>query len=111
MHLGLVMLRGTGVQAASAGNVVEDLIYKAESHLEAADIAAFVRMGAYEALLSGTGLVWEHYFEGAVLAETLREMGLCAVVGPTLEDRGGPAADQWQVNDEMLFLMRTRQFL
>lgn len=100
VHLGLTQLRGTGVQEASRGNVVEDLFYRVESKLTAEDVRALVRMGAYEALLSGTGLVWDHYFYGEAMAEAFRDVGLCAVVGPTLEDVGGPGTGAWETQLE-----------
>ena len=93
-HLGLVVLRGTGVEEASAGDVVEDLFYRFEHLLSAEDVDCFVRMGAYEALLSGTGLVWDHYFYGETVAKALSEVGLTAVVAPTLEDVFGPQTEQ-----------------
>jgi cytosine/adenosine deaminase-related metal-dependent hydrolase len=49
--------RGIGGVAALSGNVVEDLFFQIESLVQPGDIRAFTRMGAYEALLSGTGVV------------------------------------------------------
>jgi hypothetical protein len=49
--------RGIGGVAALSGNVVEDLFFHIESLVQPSDIRAFTRMGAYEALLSGTGVV------------------------------------------------------
>lgn len=94
-HCALHALRGF-VGEATKGNVVEDLFYRFESQLGPSDVAAFARIGAYEALLSGVGLVWDHYFFGEELAGALAEVGLCAVVAPTLEDRGGPAMERWE---------------
>ena len=47
-------------------------------------------MGAYERLLSGTGLVWDHYYFGEELAQAFSEVGIAAVIAPTLQDRNGP---------------------
>jgi len=89
-HLPMNAFRGIGGVAALAGNVVEDLFFKIESSLQPGDIQAFTRMGAYEALLSGTGTVWEHYYSGAELAQGILDVGLTAVVAPTLQDLSGP---------------------
>ncbi|MGB0592044.1 MAG: amidohydrolase family protein [Myxococcota bacterium] len=99
-HLGLVVLRGTGVEEASAGDVVEDLFYRFEHLLTAEDVDCFVRMGAYEALMSGTGLVWDHYFYGETVAKALSDVGLTAVVAPTLEDVFGPQTGQVEAQIE-----------
>ncbi len=94
-HVALIALRG-GVGAATSGNVVEDLFYRVEAHLSPADVRAFARMGAWESLLAGVGLVWDHYFFGDALAEGIADTGLAAVVGPTLQDLAGPGQDRWQ---------------
>lgn len=89
-HLPMSAFRGIGGVAALAGNVVEDLFFQIESSLQPGDIRAFTRMGAYEALLSGTGAVWEHYYEGLELADGIGDVGLNAVIAPTLQDLDGP---------------------
>ena len=88
-HLALVALRQRGA-AAAAGNLVEDFFYRFESKLSADDVAAFTRVGAWESLLSGVGMVWDHYFHGDAVANAIAEVGLTAVVAPTLQDLGGP---------------------
>ncbi len=93
-HCALSSLRGR-VGDATAGNVVEDLFYRFESKLTAKDVRAFARMGAWENLLNGVGLVWDHYFFGEALAEGIRDTGLSAVVAPTLQDLGGPGAGRY----------------
>ena len=94
-HLALVALRGFDLDA-SEGNVVEDLFYRFETLLSAADVAAFARMGAYESLLAGVGLVWDHYFFGEALARGISDVGLCAVVAPTVQDLSGPGVPRWE---------------
>ena len=89
-HLALVALRGLAGRPEARGSLVEDLFYAVEAHLEPGDVRAFARMGAYDALLGGTGLVWDHYYAGDEVAEACREVGLTAVVAPTLQDLGGP---------------------
>ncbi|MBT6433683.1 MAG: amidohydrolase family protein [Deltaproteobacteria bacterium] len=89
-HLPMSAFRGIGGVAALAGNVVEDLFFRIESSLQVGDIRAFTRMGAYEALLSGTGTVWEHYYAGLELADGIEDVGLNAVIAPTLQDLSGP---------------------
>ncbi len=95
-HLALGFLRGFDLRAATRGNMVEDFFYAVETALSPEDIAAFVRMGAYESLLSGVGLVWDHYYAGEHVAAALAEVGLGAVVAPTLQDVAGPGKDRWE---------------
>lgn len=94
-HLAMSSLRGIGQQALR-GNVVEDLYFTLESHLEPADVRAFVRMGAYENLLCGITAVWDHYYHASEIALALQDVGLCGVVAPTLQDLSGPGANDWQ---------------
>lgn len=89
-HLALAFLRGPRIAAAARGNVVEDLFFRLESRLAPGDVRAFVRMGAYESLLSGVGLVWDHYYFGEAVADGLADAGLAGVVAPTLQDLAGP---------------------
>ncbi len=92
-HLSMSAFRGIGLDAM-AGNVVEDLYFTLESALTAEDVRAFTRMGAYDALLSGVGTVWDHYYFGYAVADALVDVGLTGVVGPTLQDVGGPGVEQ-----------------
>lgn len=90
-HLPMAALRGVeGCTQAMGGDVVVDLFFKAEEQMSAEDVRAFARMGAYESLLCGVGLVWEHYYHGAALAAALVDTGLAGVVAPTLQDLAGP---------------------
>lgn len=89
-HLAMACFRGIEVNQATQHNMVENLFYHIESHLTAEDVAAFAKMGAYESLLQGVGLVWEHYYHGEALAAAIADTGLCAVVAPTLQDLSGP---------------------
>ncbi|MBX3248293.1 MAG: amidohydrolase family protein [Myxococcales bacterium] len=91
-HCALSTLRGR-VGGATAGNVVEDLFYRVEHALTPEDVRAFARMGAWESLLSGVGLVWDHYFFGAALAAGISDTGLAAVIAPTVQDLAGPSVD------------------
>ena len=92
-HVALHALRGL-VGEAAAGNVVEDLFYRVERALAPEDVRAFARMGAWESLLAGVGLVWDHYFFGRALAEGIADTGLAAVVAPTVQDVGGPRPEE-----------------
>jgi 5-methylthioadenosine/S-adenosylhomocysteine deaminase len=89
-HLALGFLRGSVPAAALRGNMVREFYFGIESRLEPEDVAAFTRMGAYESLLHGVGLVWDHYYHGLAVAEALAETGLAGVVAPTLQDLSGP---------------------
>lgn len=98
-HVSLASLRGA-IGGATEGNVVEDLFYGFESRQSADDVRAFARMGAYESLLCGVGLVWDHYFFGEAMARAFEDVGLAAVVGPTLQDLSGPGVTQWEAQLE-----------
>eukprot|EP00747_Dinoflagellata_sp_TGD_P050292 gnl/TRDRNA2_/TRDRNA2_146672_c0_seq1.p1 gnl/TRDRNA2_/TRDRNA2_146672_c0~~gnl/TRDRNA2_/TRDRNA2_146672_c0_seq1.p1 ORF type:complete len:510 (+),score=91.42 gnl/TRDRNA2_/TRDRNA2_146672_c0_seq1:24-1532(+) len=90
-HLAMAALRGVeGSAKATAGDVVKDLYFRLEEQMTPEDVRAFARMGCYECLLSGIGLVWEHYYHGKALAEALVDTGLAGVVAPTLQDLSGP---------------------
>ncbi len=90
-HVALHALRGA-LGASTGGNVVEDLFYRVEASLTPEDVRAFARIGSWESLLSGVGLVWDHYFFGDALAAGIADTGLSAVVAPTLQDLSGPGA-------------------
>jgi 5-methylthioadenosine/S-adenosylhomocysteine deaminase len=99
-HLALGVLRGIDLRAIGRGNMVEDFFFEVEKLLSPADIRAFVRMGAYESMLQGVGLVWDHYYAGEQVAEGLHDVGLCGVVAPTLQDLAGPGKDSWEAELE-----------
>ncbi len=88
-HLALSFLRG-GALSRPIGDLVTDLYFAHERHLGAEDVRAFARIGAYESLLSGVGLVWDHDYHGEAHADALRDVGLAGVVAPTLQDLAGP---------------------
>ncbi len=89
-HLAMSAFRGVGGLAAMRGNVVEDLYFHLERHLEAEDVSAFARLAIAESLLAGVGTVWDHYYFGEAVAEACVLAGISAVVAPTLQDRAGP---------------------
>lgn len=89
-HLAMSAYRGIGDMAVLRGNVVEDLYFRIERELQPGDVRAFARVAALECLLAGTATVWDHYYAGRELADACREVGLCAVVAPTLQDLEGP---------------------
>ncbi|MCB9778642.1 MAG: amidohydrolase family protein [Alphaproteobacteria bacterium] len=82
--------RGIGGLASKRGNVVEELYFRLESALQSGDIRAFARMGAWEALLCGTGTVWDHYYGGYELVRALQDVGLGGAVAFTMQDLDGP---------------------
>jgi 5-methylthioadenosine/S-adenosylhomocysteine deaminase len=93
-HLSMSMFRGIQSPDQLQSNVVEDLYFKVEQHVQPEDIKAFTRMGAYESLLAGVGCVWDHYYGHQAVVDALKETGLCAVFAPTLQDQGGPGAER-----------------
>ena len=95
-HLSMGAFRGLMGSQDLAGNVVEDLFFRLEQSLTAEDIRAFTRLGAYESLMHGVGLVWDHYYAALAVAEAVRDVGLCAVVAPTLQDISGPGHKEWR---------------
>ncbi len=99
-HVSLGFLRGVDLSRPSAGNLVEDFFFRIEKDLEPEAVRAFARMGAYECLLSGIGLVWDHYYFADVIVEALSDVGLAGVVAPTLQDLAGPGVDQLEAQLE-----------
>jgi 5-methylthioadenosine/S-adenosylhomocysteine deaminase len=95
-HLAMCALRGVTTALARRGNVVEDVFFRAESLLTAADVRAFTRLGAYECLLAGTAEVWDHYYFGGEVAAALADVGLSGFVAPTLQDLAGPGRARWE---------------
>jgi cytosine/adenosine deaminase-related metal-dependent hydrolase len=81
-------------------NLVEAFFYKIEAHMTEDDVRAFVRVGGLEAMMSGTGLVWDHYYYPEAITAGLRDIGLSGVVAPTLQDRGGPGTSALEANLE-----------
>src|SRR6185295_1716717 len=89
-HLAMNFMRGRFADLTASNNAVEQLFFRIEARLEPADVRAFTRMGAYESLLGGVGLVWDHFYFGEAVAAGLRDVGLAGVVAPTLQDVHGP---------------------
>lgn len=89
-HLALVALRGPDVGAAAEGNMVESLFFRVEEQLTRDDVYALTLVGAYESLLTGTAVVWDHYYHADAVAEALQDAGLAGIVGPALQDLAGP---------------------
>jgi len=89
-HLAMNFLRGRFEDLTASDNAVEQLFFRIESQLEPEDVRAFTRMGAYESLLAGVGLVWDHFYFGAAVAAGLEDVGLTGVVDPTVQDVHGP---------------------
>jgi 5-methylthioadenosine/S-adenosylhomocysteine deaminase len=99
-HLAMSAFRGLATARVMTGNVVEELYYRVETHLQPGDVRAFSRIGAWESLLAGVGCVWDHYYYGAEMVQALQDVGLEGVVAPTLQDLAGPGVSQgeqqWQ---------------
>ena len=89
-HLALNALRGGAPPAIAKRNMVEDFFFAVETHLQPGDVEAFARMGAYESLLSGVTTVWDHYYNADEVARACKEVGIGAVIAPTVQDLAGP---------------------
>jgi 5-methylthioadenosine/S-adenosylhomocysteine deaminase len=89
-HLPMAGFRGLTQTRHLDRNLIETLFFRLEAGLDGATVRAFTRLGAYECLLSGTATVFEHYYGGIALAEGIAEVGLSALVAPTLQDVAGP---------------------
>jgi 5-methylthioadenosine/S-adenosylhomocysteine deaminase len=89
-HISMSCFRGLISAADVKQNIVESIYFRLESHLEAGDVYAFSQMGAYDSLLSGVGLVWDHYYAGEEVAQALIDVGVSGVVAPTIQDIAGP---------------------
>lgn len=99
-HLAMSFFRGLTYKLQKMPeNMVEQFFFQAEKKISYEDIKAFTRMGAYEALLSGTGYVWDHYYQPLACAEALSETGLQGSVAGTLQDIYGPGI---QLSDKFL---------
>jgi len=99
-HLSLTCARGFQFDAVAKDNMVEDFYFKLEAHVTPEDVRAFVRIGAIECLLHGTGLVWDHYYYPDAVVAGLQDAGLAGVVAPALQDIAGPGKDDWEANLE-----------
>ena len=95
-HLALGFLRGRLESESIGANLVEDLFFKLEEKITAADVSAFTRMGAYESMLSGTTFVWDHYYHADAIADALIQVGLTGAVAATLQDLSGPGKNDWE---------------
>lgn len=89
-HVALNALRGLPGADTASGNMVEDVFFRLEEHVRPDDVRAFARVGALECALNGVGVIFDHYYHALSLAEGLRDVGLAAVVAPTLQDLAGP---------------------
>ncbi len=97
-HVSMGFFRGVLAQELQKRNLMEDLFFTVESHLTPEDVFSFARMGAYESLLAGVGVVWEHYYYGMEIAAALEEVGLVGVIAPTLQDLKGPGVANFDVH-------------
>lgn len=89
-HIAMSFFRSVIKNNLKTQNLIEDVFFKAESLLTPNDIRAFSRIGAYENILNGNGLIWDHYYHGLEIAKACKEVGLSAVIAPTLQDISGP---------------------
>lgn len=98
-HLALNFLRGfDGLMASADANLVENLFFHLETNLNEEDVLLFAKLGAYESLLHGVGMVWDHYYHPHAVVQALGETGLSGVVAPTLQDIQGPGTGEMRGN-------------
>lgn len=95
-HIAMNFFRSILYNHSKSKNLIEDIFFKSESLLDANDIRAFSRIGAYENILNGNGLIWDHYYHGFEIAEACRDVGLTAVIAPTLQDISGPGVSYYK---------------
>lgn len=104
-HLSLTCLRGVGGLASLEGNVVEELYFAVEDRVTADDVLAFTRLGALDAVLSGVGAVFDHYYFATAVAQGMADVGLSGVVAPALQDINGPGVarqdDTWRALEDL----------
>ena len=89
-HISMSCFRGLISASDLKQNIVESIYFRLESHLAPGDVYAFSKMGAYDSLLSGVGVVWDHYYAGEEVAQALIDVGVSGIVAPTLQDLSGP---------------------
>lgn len=95
-HIAMNFFRAVAKNKPTKKNMMEDVFFKIESKLTQEDVSAFARVGAYENILCGNGLVWDHYYHGYAIAKACVDVGLTAVVAPTLQDISGPGVSLWK---------------
>ena len=96
-HIAMNFFRGLSETVSSSKkNMIEDLFFHVEKLLLPDDVRSFARLGAYENLTHGVGLIWDHYYHGEALSKALLDVGLCGVVCPTLQDLSGPGINHWE---------------
>ncbi len=89
-HVAMNFFRTFFQQNSKSNNIIEEFFYKAESALTPDDVRAFARIGAYENILNGNGLIWDHYYYGNEIANACSDVGISAVIAPTIQDLSGP---------------------
>ncbi|KAB8030693.1 amidohydrolase family protein [Fluviispira multicolorata] len=89
-HVAMSFFRAILNNRFKSKNLIEDVLFKAESYLSPEDVQAFARMGAYENILNGNALIWDHYYHAHSIANACLETGISAVIAPTLQDISGP---------------------
>lgn len=95
-HIAMNFFRSFSLSNLKSKNIIEDLFYKAESALTPEDVRAFARIGAYENILNGNGLIWDHYYFGNQIAKACQDTGITAVIAPTIQDINGPGVSLCQ---------------
>lgn len=95
-HIAMNFFKAILTDRTHSRNLMEESFFKIESRLASEDVLAFARIGAYENILNGNALVWDHYYHGTAVAQACLDTGLSAVVAPTLQDVSGPGVPLWE---------------
>jgi 5-methylthioadenosine/S-adenosylhomocysteine deaminase len=110
-HIAMSFFRSVLGRRFDFRNLIENIFFKAESLLHPSDVRAFARIGAYENILNGNGLIWDHYYFGKEIAQACQETGLAAVIAPTIQDLFGPGMFYFEkAFDDTIFIDESHYF-
>lgn len=88
-HIPMTLLRGIA-DDMDLFPWLQEKIWPMESNLRPHHVAAGTRLGALEALRTGTTTIFDMYFFEDVVAETMRDIGVRGVLGEAIIDFGTP---------------------
>ncbi len=86
-HVAMSFLRGAG---HNVDQMIRNFNFKKEDKLSPQDIKAFSFGSLISALKSGTTCVFDHFYQSDFVASAVDQLGMRAMIGETILDRGGP---------------------